>query len=73
MQVHKITLTVIDHDGVGIDGVIDAIENARYPNRCIMPNIIASATADCGEWHDDHPLNSSSTSEAEIVRLFGVK
>ena len=71
MQVHKIVLTVIDYDEIGQKSVIDALENARYPNRCIAPSVIAADTRDCGEWHDDHPLNKNSTAAAEMARLFG--
>lgn len=71
MQVHKIVLTVIDFDGLGQQGVIEALENARYPNRCISPSVLTADTRDCGEWHDDHPLNKRSTADAEMARLFG--
>jgi hypothetical protein len=71
MQVHKIVLTVIDFDGLGQQGVIEALENARYPNRCIAPTVLAADTRDCGEWSDDHPLNKRDTADAEMARLFG--
>jgi hypothetical protein len=71
MQVHKIVLTVIDFDGLGQQGVVEALENARYPTRCISPSVAAIHTADCGAWHDDHPLNKRDTAEAEMARLFG--
>lgn len=71
MQVHKIVLTVIDFDGLGQQGVLDALENTRFPNDCISPKVRHIHTADCGEWHDDHPLNKASTVDAELARLFG--
>jgi hypothetical protein len=71
MDVHKITLTVVDHDRIGADGVREALENARYPNRCIWPCVLTVETRDCGEWSDDHPLNKTTTRAAEIARLFG--
>jgi hypothetical protein len=71
MQVHKIVLTVIDFDGLGQQGVINELENARYPNRCIAPKVRAADTRDCGEWSDDHPLNKRDTADAEMARLFG--
>lgn len=71
MKIHRIVLTVIDFDELGPRGVCEALENARYPNRCIAPNVLELETRDCGEWHDDHPLNKSTTYDAEVARLFG--
>ena len=71
MEVHRIVLTVIDFDGLGVDDVCDTIVNARYPNDCIAPKVEKSETRDIGEWSDDHPLNKTSTAAAEMLRLFG--
>lgn len=71
MQIHKIVLTVIDFEELDQKGVIDALENASYPNRSISPIVLVADTRDCGEWHDEHPLNNRSTANAEIERLFG--
>lgn len=71
-SVHKITLYVIDHDGIGVDEVCDVLANANYPNDCIYPCILSAETADAGEWSDDHPLNKHDTASAEIDRLFAV-
>lgn len=71
MKVHQIVLTVIDFDEVGAEGIIQTIEDAHYPNRCISPKIRSIKTQDIGEWSDDHPLNKRSTSEQELKRLFG--
>ena len=71
MQVMKLVVTVIDFDGIGADGVKDAIENARYPNRCISPEVRSVEVRDIGEWSDDNPLNHPDKSEAEYIRLFG--
>lgn len=70
MQVHKIVLMVIDLEGLGQKGVIEEIENVKYPNYCISPKVMCVDTRDCGEWHDDHPLNKKHTYDAEIKRLF---
>lgn len=71
MQVHKIVLIVTDYFGLGQRGVIDALEDARYPNCYIAPKVLTVDTRDCGEWSDDHPLNNRSTADAEMSRLFG--
>lgn len=70
MQVHKVTLTIIDHDEVGADEIRIVLENQRYPNRCIRPHVASIETVEIGEWSDDHPLNSHDTDKAEFQRLF---
>lgn len=70
MEIHKIVLTVLDMDGLGAEEVKNVIENTRYPNHCIAPNVIDVQTRDVGEWSDDHPLNKYDTAPAEIARLF---
>ncbi len=70
MKVHKVTLMILDFDQLGIQGVADALENARYANDCIMPSVIDIETAEIGEWQDEHPLNSPLTEAKEFARLF---
>lgn len=70
MEVHKVTLLVIDLDRLGAEAVRSEIESVSYPNDGVSPHVIDLKTADCGEWGDDHPLNQSETREAEIRRLF---
>lgn len=71
MKVHKVVFTVLDFDNVGAEGVVEVIENTRYPNRCIHPTCHSVESRDIGEWDDDHPLNRQDTARAEIDRLFG--
>lgn len=71
MQAHKITLYVVDLEGMGAQSVAETIENQKYPNYCISPSVIGTESADIGEWSDDHPLNKSDQWQAEIQRLFG--
>jgi len=71
MKVMKLEVIVLDMDNLGAECVKEAIENARYPNRCISPEVKAIEVRDIGEWSDDHPLNRTSTAEAELRRLFG--
>ena len=70
MKVYKVELMVVDFDGIGGDGVKDELENARYGNRCIRPEVKGIQERDIGEWDDDHPLNQMDTSDAEYRRLF---
>lgn len=39
MQVHKVTLTIIDFDDLGSEEIKEVIENTHYPNRCISPDV----------------------------------
>jgi len=68
-KVHRVVLLVIDHDDLGPDGVVHEIENVRYPNRCISPDVMRIDTRQV-KWSDDHPLNRTDTQEAEFSRLF---
>jgi hypothetical protein len=70
MKVHKVILTIIDHDDIGVEEIKEILEYTRYANRCISPEVQNIETADIGEWSDDHPLNSSDTCDAEFHRLF---
>jgi len=68
VKVHKVTVMVIDHDGIGAGNVKIVLENARYPNRCISPDVMSIKTD--VEWSDDHPLNNRKTQEKAYWDLF---
>jgi hypothetical protein len=70
MRAYRVELLIIDFDGLGEKGIAEVIENTKYPNRCISPSVMSMASADIGEWHDDHPLNKHSSAAAEYARLF---
>lgn len=70
MQVHRVTITVIDFDQLGSDGVREALETARFPNDCVSLNVQTVETRDIGPWSDDHPLNQQDTYATEIERIF---
>ncbi|MDO8610980.1 MAG: hypothetical protein Q7R95_10655 [bacterium] len=71
MKAYKVELLIIDHDELGKDSIVQQIENVRYPNRCISPEVKNIAEKDIGEWHDDHPLNKYDSCNEEYKRLFG--
>jgi hypothetical protein len=71
MLAYKVELLVIDFDGLGADGIEEAIVNARYANRCIAPEVMSCEGKDIGLWRDEHPLNHPKTCDAEYRRLFG--
>jgi hypothetical protein len=70
VQVHRVTLLIIDHDELGAAAVKNVLETAHYPNHCIAPDVLALETREV-EWSDDHLLNQKRTQAAEVVRLFG--
>ena len=69
MNVYKVEIMVIDFDQLGEGELKNVIENTRYPNRCIRPEVKSIQTR-VVEWSDDHPLNSISQSDAEYRRIF---
>lgn len=69
IKVYRLEVMVIDFDDVGEAGIKEAIENARYPNRCISPRV-KGADSRTVQWNDDHPLNKLDSSDAEYKRLF---
>ena len=56
LKVYKVELFIVDHDKVGEQGIKQVIENARYPNRCISPQVVDIEEREV-DWHDRHPLN----------------
>ena len=71
-KVYKIELLVIDFDECGIDEIKEVIENQRYPNRCISPEVKGFEEREV-DWSDNHPLNITATSDAEYRRLFNLE
>lgn len=70
MNVHRLIVSVIDHDSLGAAGVASALENSRYANDCINPRVRTVETRDIGEWDDAHPLNNSRTAPEAFRKLF---
>lgn len=71
MQLIKLEIMVIDMDGLGAEEIKSIIENQRYPNHCISPDVRNIEIREIGEWSDEHPLNNKDKQEAEYMRLFG--
>lgn len=72
MKAYKIEILVIDHEDVGEQEIREMIENVKYPNYCISPQVKNINSANIGEWTDDHPLNKRDTADEEYQRLFGL-
>ena len=69
LNVYRVEVMVIDHDEVGPEGVKAAIENARYPNRCIHPEVMGIETRQV-DWHEQHPLNLNTQMKDAFRKLF---
>ena len=69
MKVYRLTVLVVDHDDIGAQEVKDVLENARYPNRCMSPEVLEIETREV-EWTDEHPLNYRASRDAAARELF---
>lgn len=72
VKVFKIEIMVIDFDKSGEDEIKKTIENTRYPNRAICPEVKKIESREI-EWSDDHPLNKRETADAMYEELFVTK
>jgi len=69
-KAHLLQVLIIDHEALGADEIERTLEDARYPNRCIIPHVVKSQSVEIGDWEDDNPLNFSSKQATEVDRLF---
>jgi hypothetical protein len=69
MKAMKVEILILDFDGCGESEIKNIIENTKYPNRCIHPEVKSIKTVDIN-WSDDHPLNIKSTSDEAYIDLF---
>lgn len=70
MKAYKVELLIIDHDDIGETSIRSELENTRYSNHCILPNVMRVTERDIGKWHDGHVLNLLNQRDAEYHRLF---
>lgn len=70
MKAYKLEILIIDFDGLGSKGIIEELENTRFANDCIDPKVMDIEERDIGEWHDEHPLNSSLLAGKEYNKLW---
>lgn len=70
MDAIKVELLILDFDGLDSEEIKDVIENQRYPNHCISPNVMSIERQDVGEFNDDHPLNLTDKMRDEFQRIF---
>jgi hypothetical protein len=72
VKVYKLDVMIIDHDGLGEEGIKEELENVRFPNDCLRPIVLCCQSRDI-EWSDNHPLNITKKTVGEGKKLFGVK
>lgn len=70
VKAYKIELLIVDHDELGPEEIKTVIENQKFPNWCISPNVMNVEERDIGEWGDDHLLNSLESMASEYERIF---
>ena len=70
MKAYKLEVLVVDFDEVGSNGIVDVLENTKYPNYCIDPQVQDIMEADIGEWSDEHPFNQRDKCSEEFKRIF---
>jgi len=70
MKAYKVELLIIDFDQIGEEEIRYQIEDTKYSNHCISPQVKKIEERDIGEWYDDHPLNSSILADEEYNRLW---
>ena len=68
MKAYKLEILVLDFDEIGLDQTINYVEDIKYPNHCISPDVLSSKTYDIGEWDDNHPLNKRDTNKEEYFK-----
>ena len=64
MKAYKLEVLIIDFDELGADEIVAVLENVKYPNHCISPDVKKIEITDIGEWNDNHPLNKSTADDA---------
>lgn len=69
MKAYKVTVLVVDHEGIGAKSVGEEVRRSRYIN----PLVLDIEEADIGAWSDEHPLNHIDTFKAETEKLFHPK
>ncbi len=68
MKAHILTVVILDHDGLGAEGVVEELQSANFANDCIHPKVGKVETFELGEWEDNHPLNQGDTDQLKWLR-----
>ncbi len=64
--VYKLTVYVVDHDGLGIDNVISELENSLDAGVTVASEYAEAEV----EWHDDIDINFTAKQDEAFKKLF---
>lgn len=70
MKAYKLELIVVDYDDFGEDEIVSTIEDSCENWGGIVVMVTKVASAEIGEWSDDHPLNHKHTAAEYIKEKF---
>jgi hypothetical protein len=48
MKAYKLEVLIVDHDEVGEEGIVSVLQNTKYPNWCISPEVKSVQGVDIG-------------------------
>lgn len=68
-KIVKVELMIVNFDDLSEEEIKSVLENARYPNHCIGPNVMATEVKEV-DWNDDHPLNNRNKMADAYNELF---
>ena len=71
VNVYKVELCIIDFDEVGEEEIKYLIEDMRYPNHCMHPDVMKIEVKEVN-WTDEHPLNKQNTCLEAYKKLFNI-
>lgn len=69
IKVYRLEVLIIDHDECGTEEIREVLENQRYPNDCIFPQVMSVEHREV-EWSDNHPLNDLHKCQKAFRKLF---
>lgn len=69
MEIVKLVVMVVNHDGLSLDGIISTIQK---PSRFTMNSatVMDAEVREIGEWSDDNPLNFMGQDKEAFTKLF---
>lgn len=71
MKIYKMTVMVVDMDDIGGKQAVVELENGRFGNDCICPQVVDCVEADIpDDEFDQHPINFNATWKAAFDKLF---
>ena len=67
MKAHKIEIVVLNQDEMSEEDIkLELEQGSRY----LFTSVMSVKTIDITDWTDDHPLNQTNKSKAEVDEIF---